>query len=197
MKYDIDSINKRRNNMRFVKKILGVVSIILIYNIILTFISSESLNKGFTIFGYSSYVITSNSMEPSIYKGDVIITKKCKEEDIQIGDVITFEQNQEVITHRIQKIEENESTTEKKYITKGDNNNTEDIETITYSNIKGKYVLTIPSLGIIISILENRIILLIIILILLILCFYKIQKQEKLENRREKKKIEEDKKGKN
>ena len=104
-----------------------------------------------------------------------------------------YEQNQEVITHRIQKIEEDQTTKEKTYITKGDNNNIEDSENIKFSAIIGKCILTIPYLGNIISVLENKLIVLIIILIILILFFLKIQKQEKLENRREKKKIEEEK----
>ena len=191
MKYDVDSINKRKKYANTVKKVLAVILVILIYNIILIFISAE--NDGIGLFGYRAYIITSDSMEPTIHNGDVIITKECKEEDLQTGDVITFEQNQEVITHRIQQIEEDQTTKEKTYITKGDNNNIEDSENIKYSAIIGKCILTIPYLGKIILVLENKLIILIIILIILILFFFKIQKQEKLENRREKKKIEEEK----
>ncbi len=191
MKYDVDSINKRKKYANTVKKVLAVILVILIYNIILIFISAE--NDGIELFGYRAYVITSDSMEPAINNGDAIVVKNCEEEDLQTGDVITFEQNQKIITHRIQKIEEDQTTKEKTYITKGDNNNIEDSENIKYSAIIGKCVLTIPYLGNIISVLENKLIILIIILIILILCFLKIQKQEKLENRREKKRIEEEK----
>ena len=191
MKYDVDSINKRKKYGRTVMKILAIIFVILIYNIILIFISSES--HGIGLFGYRAYIITSDSMEPSINNGDVIIIKQYDESEIHVSDVITFEQNQEIITHRIQKIEEDQTTKEKIYITKGDNNNIEDSENIKYSAIIGKCVLTIPYLGKIILVLENKLIVLIIILIILILCFLKIQKQEKLENRREKKRIEEEK----
>lgn len=197
MKYDIDSINKRKKNIEIIQKILGIILIIMIYNMILTFISSDNLNHGIGLFGYKACIITSSSMEPSIYYGDVVVIKECKEKELQTGDVITFKQNQEVVTHRILKIEENQQNGEKTYITKGDNNNTEDTEKITYAKIEGKCVLTIPHLGKIILALDNKIIVLIIILIILILSFYKIQKYEKIENRREKKKIEESKKRKN
>ena len=43
MKYDINSINKRKKNIKILKKILGVILIILIYNIILAFLSSDGL----------------------------------------------------------------------------------------------------------------------------------------------------------
>ena len=191
MKYDIDSINRRKKRMQVLKKILSVFIIIFIYNIILIFISLENVNTGIGIFGYRAYIISSNSMEPTISLGDVVITKSYKKEKIYTGDVITFKQDGEVITHRILKIEDtNEGTV---YTTKGDNNNIEDTEQITYSQIQGKSILTIPYLGKIILMLNNKIIVLIIILVFLILCFANIQKQEKIDIRREKKKIEEEK----
>ena len=63
------------------------------------------------------------------------------------------------------KIEEDQTTNEKTYITKGDNNNIEDSENIKFSAIIGKCILTIPYLGNIISVLENKLIVLIIIII--------------------------------
>lgn len=191
MKYDIDSINRRKKRMQVLKKILSIFIIIFIYNIILIFISLENVSTGIGIFGYRAYIISSNSMEPTISLGDVVITKSYKKEKIYTGDVITFKQDGEVITHRILKIEDtNEGTV---YTTKGDNNNIEDTEQITYSQIQGKSILTIPYLGKIILMLNNKIIVLIIILVFLILCFANIQKQEKIDIRREKKKIEEEK----
>lgn len=190
MKYDINSISKRKKNIEIIKKILGVMLIIFIYNLILIFLSSDDLNDKVNLFGYKAYIITSNSMEPVIHLDDAVIVKKCKESSLAVGDIITFSQNGEVITHRILEIEENQ---QREYITKGDNNNIEDIEKVLYSNIEGKKVLIIPYLGKIIKIIDNKLIVLIVVLILLILCFNNIQEKEKLENRREKKRIEEEK----
>ena len=192
MRYDIEAINKRKKNVEIFRRIIGVILIILIYNIILIFISSDNFNIGINLFGYKSYIITSKSMEPSIHFGDVILVKKCKENKLNIGDIITFKNNNEVITHRILEIEKSEGK-ETLYITKGDNNNTEDIGKVTFSSIIGKSVLIIPYLGKIIMAIDNKLIFLIIILIILILVFMKIQKQEKIENRREKKRIENEK----
>ena len=192
MRYDIDAINKRRKNTEIFKRIIGVILIILIYNIILLFISSDNFNTEISLFGYRAFIITSKSMEPSIHFGDVIIVKKCKESKLNTGDIITFNSGNEVITHRILEIQKAENS-ETLYITKGDNNNTEDTERVTFSNIKGKNVLTIPCLGKIIMMIDNKLIFLVIILIILILVFLKIQRQEKIENRREKKRIENEK----
>ena len=130
-------------------------------------------------------------MEPTIRINDVVIAKKVEKQDIKTGDVITFLQKGEVITHRITQIDENGD-----YTTKGDNNNIEDIFKINYDNIEGKHVLTIPYLGAIVRALDNKIVFLIITLIVLIFMLMTIINQEKKDNRREKKKIE-DRKRKN
>lgn len=193
MKYDVESINKRKEKEKIVKRIIEIIAIILIYNIILIIISSIN-GKDFSILGYKAYIVNTNSMEPTIEVGDIVIIKKVKAEKLNQGDVITFTREGEVITHRITKIETEEKSTQ--YVTKGDNNNTEDTLKIKYEDIIGKEILTIPQLGKAMQLLDSKIILLIIILIILICAFVKIQKKEKLENRREKKKIEESQKNK-
>lgn len=191
MKYDIETINKRKENVKIAKKVIEIIAIILIYNIILIAISSANQMNVINIFGYKSYIIKTNSMEPTIKINDVVITKKVEKQDLKIGDVITFLKKGEVITHRITQIEDNS-----KYTTKGDNNNIEDTFKIDYQDIEGKHILTIPYLGAIVRALDNKIVFLIITLIILIFMFITIINQEKRENRREKKKIE-DRKRKN
>ena len=188
MKYDLESINKRKENAKIFKKIIEIFVIILIYNIILIAISAEENKNLINLFGYRAYIIKTNSMEPTIDINDVVINKKVKQEEINVGDVITFLNDGEVITHRITKIEEDVVTL---YTTKGDNNNIEDVFKVTYDNIKGKHILTIPYLGRVIQLLENKLLFLIILLIILIFIFWQLQIQDKKDNRREKKKIEE------
>ena len=194
MKYDIENIDKRKRNVKIAKRIIDIIIIILLYNIILVFISCLNKIDDTSIFGYKAYIITTDSMKPSINQGDVSIVRKTNEDNIKTGDVITFKQGDKVITHRITNIESQDG--KKLYTTKGDNNNIEDDEKIEYSQIEGKNVLTIPKLGYIINVLENQIVFLFIILILLILLFFKIRKEERKERRREKKKIEEEKRNK-
>ena len=191
MKYDVESINKRKNKTKTIKKIVEIIAIILIYNIILIIVSSIN-GKNFNILGYKAYIVTTDSMQPSINAGDIVIVKNGKKDKIGQGDVITFNQNDEVITHRVIKNITEENNVE--YITKGDNNNTEDTFKVKYDDVIGKMVITIPYLGKIISILDNKIIILILLLVILIIIFRKIEKNEKLENRREKKKIEKNEK---
>ena len=190
MKYDVESINKRKEKTKILKRIMEIIYIILIYNIILIIVSSIN-GKDFNILGYKAYIVETNSMEPTIKVGDIVIIKKVKVEKLNQGDVITFRKNLEVITHRVIDIEENNG--ENVYVTKGDNNNLEDQERVEKSELLGKVVVVIPYLGNIIGILENKIIFLILVLIFLILLLYKINIQEKKENRRLKKKIDDEK----
>lgn len=84
------------------------------------------------------FIVKSGSMYPKLNKNDIVIVKKCKNYDIE--DIITYNyQNKYFITHRI--IEKGENT----FITKGDNNNSEDLEKVEVQNVKGKVILIIKS----------------------------------------------------
>ena len=185
---------QRKPKTKTVKIVIDIILVILIYNMLLVGISCMNKIEEISLFGYKAYIITTNSMEPTINSGDTLITQNIKEEDLQVGDIITFKKKGVVISHRITDIEEKEG--KKLYSTKGDNNTVEDLEKVEYSEIKGKAVLTIPKLGKLIQFLNNKIVFLVIILIILLLYFWKIHIQEKKEIRREKKKIEEEKRNK-
>ncbi len=99
----------------------------------------------------SLYTIVSPSMEPTIMVYDVIIdTRVTKDEDLKIGDIITFYSNTidtggYTVTHRIEDIYESNGI--KYYTTKGDNNIDADSGIITIDNIVGKCRFVIPSIG--------------------------------------------------
>lgn len=189
MRYDIESIEKRKNTSKTFKRVLHIVSVILIYNAVLLFFSSINKMQDFSVLGYKAYIITTNSMEPSIKHGDAILTKKPKEKDLKEGDIITFDRNNEAITHRILRIDKEEDNTYH-YVTKGDNNNVEDKEKVSFEDIKGKKVITFPKLGYIIEAAENQLVILIITLVVLVFLLARIQSEERKYNRREKKKNE-------
>lgn len=122
----IDKITRAILNSIYV--ILAIIVIILIYNIIQIGI----LNKPYMdIFGYSFFQVKTGSMSGTIEIGDIIVVKL--EEDVEKNDIVTYEQQDILITHRIiEKQGEN-------IITKGDANNSED-EPITTNDIIGKVV---------------------------------------------------------
>lgn len=185
-----ERIDKNRKRERYTKVIIYAMIIIVIWNILLICISS-ALNKNEKyLFGLKAYIITTDSMKPHINSGDVIIISKVSEENLKVGDVITFKKDEEVITHRIIKINKSE---ENDYITKGDNNNIEDQKSISYKDIEGRKVLRIPFLGKIIMKLQDEVYIIILIIIALVLYLKTQITEDKHKMRREKKKKEDEK----
>lgn len=96
-------------------------------------------------FGYQIYTVLSGSMEPTYHVGAVVyIDQKVKAEEIKEKDPIAFHlSNGEIATHRVVKVEADKQ----QFITKGDANNTKDIDPIPFSQLIGKAVFTIPYIG--------------------------------------------------
>ena len=89
-------------------------------------------------------------MSPDLQVGDMIVSKQVSEEQVEIGDIITFEdENGATITHRVVDIIIKDG--EKLYQTKGDNNNAIDVGLISIGNIKGEYSFKINGAGSIIT----------------------------------------------
>jgi len=190
MKYDKDAIEKRNNIkiklQKVTSKIAFIMLIILIYNIFLVLISSMGRENKNSFLGYSGFVITTTSMRPNINVGDIIIVKETDKDKLNENDIITYKKNREIITHRIVRVVKEENV----YITKGDNNNLEDVEKVRYEEIIGKKVIKIPYVGYIILILNNKIFVLISIVIIIVVYLYINNLVNKKRMRREKKKIE-------
>lgn len=154
--------------MKKVKKILfTIVTVILVillaYNIY-NFIMIKVLKHDVaTINGYTMLEVVSGSMKPTINVGDMIIINT-KDKNYKENDIITYyDNNHNLITHRIIKINDTE------IVTKGDNNNTED-EAIYSKEIIGKYVTKLENLGIILSSLKSPFTMIMILIIGILIC---------------------------
>lgn len=107
---------------------------------------------------YGAYVIVSGSMEPTIKIRDAIIIKRFDEQDLKVGDIITYRSEDPyfygiMITHRI--IDTATENGQKVYITKGDHNATRDRLAVNKNQIYGKVVMVIPKIGYIQSLLAT------------------------------------------
>lgn len=196
MKKDLEKTNKKIKTIKTTTQIIAItLTSILIYNIFLVLLSNISKKNSNLLFGYKAYIIATNSMEPDINEGDVVVIFKAKENNLKVGNVITFKKNQELITHRI--IEIRDKGIQKEYITKGDNNNVEDTEEVRYSQIQGVHVLTIPFLGTIVIFIQNHFFLIILTLLIIVIGIYFMNRKQKAEEkskiRRKKKEIEDEK----
>lgn len=129
-------MNLKNNLNKILKTLLFLLVIIFVFasfSILLK--NKENLTN---IFNFRFFIVKSGSMYPKLDINDIVIVKKCENYDIE--DIITYNcQNKYFITHRI--IEKNENA----FITKGDNNNSEDLEKVKIQNVKGKVILIIKN----------------------------------------------------
>ena len=84
-------------------------------------------------------------METQISVGDVVVVKEVDTSTLKKGDIIAFNENDIVITHRIDEVLQEDGKT--KYITKGDNNNTQDSGYVTPEQVEGVFQFKISRLG--------------------------------------------------
>lgn len=177
-------------------KILAIVASIFISFIIFLNVSlwvhqnilNETTSK---ILGIYPLIVESNSMSPLFEKDDLIFSKPINEEEVKIGDIISFENiyssKRQIVTHRVNKIIIEDGV--KKYITKGDANDFTDYYSLDGKCILGKYQSKIPKLGALIKLIRQpmTLILLVIIIILIYLLIHfatkvKNQNMQKVNN---------------
>lgn len=91
------------------------------------------------LFGYTLFEVATGSMADNIQIGDVVIVKITNQ--VEENDIIVYEENQNFITHRLIKKDENG------LVAKGDANNSED-KPISEEQVLGKVIQIIPKLGI-------------------------------------------------
>lgn len=189
--YKIENFEKQKKRTTNILKIFNICICLIIIPIIiynLTLIIKYIINPKETpdFFGFKAYEIVSKSMENTINKNDVIIVQDLSKNEIKINDIIAFNNNNEVITHRIIDIENINGQTF--YTTKGDNNKYPDKEKVNYEQIEGKYIFKISKLGYFMNIIKNKYFLTILLLIF-VFCLIHIVKVKQRKIRREKKKI--------
>ena len=95
---------------------------------------------------YPIAAVSSNSMQPILEKGDLILIKGVKKGDIKTGDIVVYKIDEGFIIHRVIKLQD------RVLITKGDANTYPDLP-VKYDKVVGETVnigkspLTIPYLG--------------------------------------------------
>ena len=121
----------------------------LIINITLITKSFINKDKVPSIGGMLPLIVLTDSMDPKIESGDLIICKTVEAEEIKVNDIISFfdpaGNGMSIVTHRV--IEIVEENGEIFFRTRGDNNNTEDKELVPAANLVGMYKLRIAGAG--------------------------------------------------
>ncbi len=165
IKNKIEKQKKRQKILKFIFYPIAIFIVLCATNIVYQKVIKKEDN--INLFGYRPYIVLSGSMEPNLQVGDMIVAKQVDEAQVGVGDIITFEaENGATITHRVVDIIIKDG--KKMYQTKGDNNNSNDVDLISIENIKGKYNFKIHNAGRIIAQIITPTGLMLIILILTI-----------------------------
>lgn len=135
-----------------------LIAIVLIYYIIsVQFHSKDENYKP----GISIYTIVSPSMTPNVNVYDVVVNVRVSDPSkIEVGDIITFKSQAATsegmtITHRVIAVDQLPDGTYE-YMTQGDNNPEPDSSYVTFDNVIGKEIITIPGLGKVQFLIANK-----------------------------------------
>lgn len=157
----------------FGKIVHFIANIVYLALIVYAFICGPMLAK------YKSVVVLSSSMEPTFKIGSILYYKSCDMKDINVGDLITFNLDGNLVSHRVVDIGDGYFTT------KGDANETADPKDVKYVDVYGKvskYYL--PYLGYYANVVNNNLILSIIISVIVLVLEFVLGILEKIKNKK-------------
>ena len=149
------------------KKVVGIVINVILWSFVVfaalttVVVFTGTSNNGVgNLFGYMPFSIQTQSMEPTIKAGDVVIGKEVDFNTLKEGDIITYwttvDEQKILNTHRITKVISNGKGSVPSFKTKGDNNQIEDEYTVAAADIVVKYNSKISGLGKAVDFLETQ-----------------------------------------
>lgn len=146
---DLDFV-EREGKMQKIKKAISIIVVLILLPILLMSIvilvdSYTHPDEVPSFFGWKPFIVLSGSMETQISAGDIVVVKEIDTNELKKGDIIAFKDGNIVITHRIDEVTEIDGKTQ--YITKGDNNNTQDIGYVLPEQVEGVFKFKIARLG--------------------------------------------------
>lgn len=141
VKYDVVQSDKKIK--RYKKREYNPILYIPLFTFVITFVAFM-----IGLFKYEPIAILSNSMYPIFSRGDVIIfynPTEIEKNEIKVGDIIIYAYKGQYISHRVIKIVDKYD--EIVFETKGDNNNSPDLELVKKNQIKGIYKFSVKYVG--------------------------------------------------
>jgi len=139
---------KKKKLSSLLKKVSEFIVILCIIIFLINLILWDTSNSKISIFNKVGVaIVVSDSMEPVLSVNDLIMTKK--QESYSVGDIIVYKSNNELIIHRIVRVDQ------EKIVTKGDANDYED-KPINLNKVCGKLNFSIPNVGAIVSFFKSK-----------------------------------------
>lgn len=136
--------------------ILGILFCLILIPILIS--NLVLIIKGYTnpgeIPGYGKtkpLIVLTDSMDPTIKSGDLILIRVIDFDDVEEGDIISYfeseTQRTTTVTHRVIEIIYDDNGNKLEFVTQGDANNIEDSDHVTRGKLIGVYKTRIPVLG--------------------------------------------------
>ncbi|MCL2339448.1 MAG: signal peptidase I [Actinomycetia bacterium] len=111
--------------------LIFMLSVVLVIYTAVTVIEAKNDPKNAFLFGFKPVVVMTSSMDPYILENSVVIIQKTEFSEVKIGDVITYDVNNQFVTHRVVAISGNQ------ILVQGDANDTPDAQLVTAENFVG------------------------------------------------------------
>lgn len=190
---EIKKEKKKIKKRTIVTYVISFLCLILCLYIVIEIINANSNKRPPNIFGISVSYVPTDSMEPTINKGDYIMFTKANYDSVGVGDIIIYRSSKDIfIVHRI--VDSGVDSKGNYYITKGDNNTIADTERVYSNMICGKFITTLSFMALFNGGINTNIIfgILVVIFVLMIgmqgFSIYMKYKNDKKKEEQEKKK---------
>ena len=179
-------MNHLKTIIKWIVNLLTIILVVILIVVIYGKLSLTFSNKKYAnYFGYTLFEVASGSMRPTLDINDVVLVKISKD-NLNANDIIAFESENDIITHRIIFIDGNTITV------KGDSNNVVD-KPIEKEQVIGKVIKTYSKLGVWKKVLmEPKILISIFITLLLFDFALSYNAKDKKSDIKEKKKNKDD-----
>ena len=167
------NLRSKRKKRAWIRAVVWLL--VILVSPIIVFFSLVIVNPttGANFFGYTFYIVESESMRPVFDINDCIVVKHLKSKDeVQIGTDICFVRKSDgkIVTHRVIDITENEMG-EIEYITRGVHNPVADDGSVAFENIVGKRVAVLSVLGHVVMFFRTWVGILVFLLIFVLIIF--------------------------
>lgn len=137
--------------LKKIMNILSVIMMVVLVIVVMFLFVTRIMGETPSLFGYYFFRVSSDSMEPTLNVGDVILVRSAHAEDIQKDDIITYKSKDgsmygREVTHRVvtDPVIKNKTYY---YQTQGDANGAPLDKPITYDQIEGKFVCKLTIIG--------------------------------------------------
>ena len=185
---------KENKALKIIGNILYFLLFVIVLLMLVVVIMQRVTDNTITLGGYRMFTVATASMEPKYKVGDILIAKQMSENELQIGDAITYKGTEgsfkdKIVTHEIIGIREENG--EMKITTKGIANDIADPE-ISSNQVLGEVVYKVQSLSFISGLIQNIYIFYFLIFVPIAIIIYKQimsiirSKEDKDENNEEK-----------